>query len=83
MNAGIAMKRPEAVATSTSPMAPASWEGSPTPEEPSLSKAFIMPVTVPVRVAAAPASVDERSKSVANAARDVSMIPPDRCGLAI
>ena len=37
-----------AVATSTSPMASASLEGSPTPEEPSFSKAFIMPVTVPV-----------------------------------
>ena len=49
MKAGIAMKRPEAVATSTSPIASASLEGSPTPEEPSFSNAFIMPVTVPVR----------------------------------
>ena len=41
------MMRPLAVATSTSPMAAESPEGSPMPLEPSLAKALIMPVTVP------------------------------------
>ena len=49
MNAGTAMTRPARVATSTSPMAPASCDGSPIPDSPSRLNARIIPVTVPVR----------------------------------
>ena len=42
MNAGTAMNRPEAVAMSTSPMAPESLEGSPTPLVPRVAKALII-----------------------------------------
>ena len=45
----MATTRPEAVATSTSPMARARPEGSLMPESPSLWNALIMPMTVPVR----------------------------------
>ena len=43
----MAMNNPDAVAMSTSPMAPASREGSPMPLVPRVEKALIMPVTVP------------------------------------
>ena len=43
----MAMTRPLAVATRTSPIAAERPEGSPMPLEPSLAKALIIPVTVP------------------------------------
>ena len=45
----MAMNRPLAVATSTSPMAEESFDGSPMPDSPSVANARIMPVTVPSR----------------------------------
>ncbi len=49
MKAGMATTSPDAVATSTSPILPANWEGFEMPFSPRVWNALIMPMTVPVR----------------------------------